>query len=78
MTVIVPPCAVVTSPVDGRVGRLAPPGTRVDAGEVVAVVAGPRGDTDLYAPVAGHIGGALADEAQAVATGEGVVWLSRH
>lgn len=73
----IPPCTVVTSPVDGRVGRLAAAGSEVGAGDIVAVVEGARGVSQLRAPAAGRIGGALAGAAQPITAGEGVVWLAR-
>lgn len=76
--IIVPPCAVVVAPVEGRVRSLVPTGTLVRDGEVVAVVENPDGAADLRAPVAGEIRGFLAEQEQAVSKGEGVVWLSRH
>jgi predicted deacylase len=78
VTVIVPPCAVVTTPVDGRVERLADPGTAVHAGDVVAVVHGSSGRRELVSAVRGLIGGALAAPTQAVTAGEAVLWLSRR
>lgn len=76
--IIVPPCAVVVTPVEGRVRSLVPAGTMVGDGEVVAVVENSHGTADLRAPVAGEVRGFLADQQQSVARGEGVVWLSRH
>lgn len=74
----IPSCAVVTTPIDGRVRRLAPVDAMVERGQVVATVAGFRGDQALIAPTRGRVGGALADPSQAVVAGEGVLWLSRH
>lgn len=74
----IPSCAVVTTPVDGRVRRLAPVDAVVERGEIVATVSGARGDRLLAAPTRGRVGGALADTSQAVMAGEGVLWLSRH
>ena len=73
----IPACTVVTSPVDGRVGRLVDDGAEVVAGEVVAVVDSVRGPAQLRTPAAGRIGGALAGSAQPISAGEGVVWLAR-
>jgi biotin carboxyl carrier protein len=73
----IPPCTVVTSPVDGRVGRLVDDGAEVGAGDVVAVVESVRGSAQLRAPAPGRIGGALAGSAQPISVGEGVVWLAR-
>lgn len=73
----IPACAVVTTPVDGRVRRLAPVDTPVRAGEVVATVEGARGARDIVAPASGRVAGALAGMSQAVAAGEGVLWLAR-
>lgn len=77
MSLIVPACAVVTAPDDGRVHRVADPDHPVRAGDVVAVLDGPRGRTELTSPVKGRVGGALAEPSQAVTAGEGVLWLSR-
>lgn len=76
--IIVPPCAVVVAPFGGRVRPVASPGTLVRDGEVVAVVHNGSDSADLLAPVSGEVGGFLADREQAVARGEGVVWLSRR
>jgi hypothetical protein len=73
----IPACAVVTSPVDGRVRRLAGDDTVVLAGDVVATVDGPGGTSHLRAPVPGRVGGAMATATQPVTAGEGVVWLAR-
>lgn len=73
----IPPCTVVTSPMDGRVGRLVAPGAEVGPGDVVAVVEGVGGAAQLRAPAAGRVGGALAGDAQPIVAGEGVVWLAR-
>lgn len=75
---IVPPCAVVVSPLEGRVRRVVPPGTLVRDGEVVGMVEGSGAQADLHAPVTGHVGGLLAEREQPVAKGEGVLWLSRR
>lgn len=73
----IPPCTVVTSPVDGRVGRLVADGAEVGAGDVVAVVEGLGGAAQLRAPAAGRVGGALAGSSQPITAGDGVVWLAR-
>lgn len=73
----IPSCAVVTSPVDGRVRRLAEDGTAVAAGDVVAHVEAGGRTWPLTAPRAGLIAGALAGLAQPVGAGEGVLWLAR-
>jgi biotin carboxyl carrier protein len=74
----IPSCAVVTTPVDGRVRRMLASDTAVRAGDVVATVDSARGARDLIAIAAGTVGGSLADPTQLVAAGEGVVWLSRR
>jgi biotin carboxyl carrier protein len=73
----IPPCTVVTSPVNGRVDRLVDPGALVGRGDIVAVVEGVGGAAQLRAPAAGRVGGALAGAAQPIVAGEGVVWLAR-
>jgi predicted deacylase len=73
----IPACAVVTTPVDGRVRDLAPLDRAVRAGDVVATVASAGGSAELVAPTSGRIAGALADPAQAVIAGEAVLWLER-
>lgn len=73
----IPACSVATAPADGRVRRLADVDTSVDAGDVVAVVETSRGSREVTAPSRGRVGGALADPAQLVTAGEGVLWLSR-
>lgn len=74
----IPSCAVVTSPVDGRVRRLVAPDTAVRPGDVVGEVDGTGGRRDLVAATRGVVGGALAGSRQHVAAGEGVLWLSRR
>ncbi|MDX1620484.1 MAG: biotin/lipoyl-containing protein [Nitriliruptorales bacterium] len=74
----IPSMSLATSPVDGRVRRLAEVDTQVDRGDVVAVVAGARGEIHVTAPAAGRIGGALTDADQPVSAGEGIVWLSKR
>jgi biotin carboxyl carrier protein len=74
----IPSCAVVTTPVDGRVRRLVAADTLVRAGDVVGTVESPRGSHDLVAVAAGTVGGSLAAPSQAVTAGEGVLWLSRR
>lgn len=73
----IPSCAIVTTPVDGRVRRLLADDTRVRAGDVVATVDSARGSLELVATASGTVGGPLADPSQPVTAGEGVLWLSR-
>lgn len=73
----IPSLALITTPVDGRVEQVAAADASVVAGEVVATVSGAGGTTDLRAPTAGRVGGALADHRQAVAAGDGVLWVAR-
>jgi biotin carboxyl carrier protein len=73
----IPPCTVVTSPVDGHVARLVDDGTVVGPGDVVATVEGARGAAQLRATSGGRVGGALADASQPVTSGQGIVWLAR-
>ncbi|MFP5309904.1 MAG: hypothetical protein ACLGIR_10060 [Actinomycetes bacterium] len=73
----IPACSVVTTPVDGRLHRVAPTGSRVRRGDVVATIASSRGARELVAATAGEVGGSLVDLTQGVAAGEPVVWLSR-
>jgi biotin carboxyl carrier protein len=73
----IPSCTVVTSPIDGRVRRLAADGVEVHAGDVVAAVEGRGRTVNLTTPRAGRIAGALAALAESVAAGEPVVWLAR-
>lgn len=74
----IPSCAVITAPVDGRIRRLLASDTRVRPGDVVGEIDGIRGRRDLVATTGGTVGGPLADTAQHVAAGEGVLWLSRR
>lgn len=74
----IPSCAVITTPVDGRVRRLIAIDTPVRVGDVVGTVDSARGPRELVATSAGTVGGSLADPTQAVSAGEGVVWLSRR
>lgn len=76
--IYVPPCAVATAPTSGRVHRLADVDTSVRRGDVVAVLDTDGGRCEITAPSRGRVGGALADPAQAVIAGEGVLWLSRR
>lgn len=78
MGVIIPPCAVVTATVEGRVRRLAESDRDVRRGDVVAVLDGPHGPISLASPIDGRTGGALSRVAQTVQVGEGVLWLSRR
>lgn len=73
----IPHCAVVTSPVEGRVRRMASDGTSVDAGDIVATVETGGRSVDVRAPRAGRVAGALAGLAQPLGAGEGVLWLAR-
>ena len=70
-----PPFRLVTAPSDAKVASVARRGDVVAAGDVVAVLEAPRGTVPVVAPVRGRIGGALAGEQQAVATGDGIVWI---
>lgn len=74
----IPSCAVITSPVDGRIRRLLATDTVVRPGDVVGQVDGVRGRRDLVAASRGVVGGPLADDHQHVAAGDGVLWLSRR
>ncbi len=73
----IPHCAVVTSPVEGRVRRMASDGTSVAAGDIVATVETGGRSVDVRAPRAGRVAGALAGLAQPLGVGEGVLWLAR-
>ncbi|MDX1658310.1 MAG: hypothetical protein R3343_05780 [Nitriliruptorales bacterium] len=73
----IPSMSLATSPVDGRVRRLAAVDTEVDRGDVVAVITGAQGEATVTAPTAGRVGGPLTDEDQPVRAGEGIVWLSK-
>lgn len=73
----IPHCAVVTSPVEGRVRRMASDGTSVAAGDIVATVETGGRSVDVRAPRAGRVAGALAGLAQPLGAGEGVLWLAR-
>lgn len=73
----IPSMALATSPVDGRVTRLLEVDTAVDRGDVVATVAGARGEARVVAPRSGRVGGPLTDPDQPVSAGEGIVWLTR-
>lgn len=73
----IPHCAVVTSPVEGRVRRMASDGTSVSAGDIVATVEAGGRSVDVRAPRAGRVAGALAGLAQPLGVGEGVLWLAR-
>lgn len=73
----IPQCVVATTPVEGRLRRVAADGTSVSAGEVVATVESAGRTIDVTAPRAGRIGGALAGLAQPLGAGEGVLWLAR-
>lgn len=73
----IPSCTVVTTTSDGRVHSLVDEGTAVNAGDVVATVENGGRTIELTTPRAGLIRGFLANLAQPVAVGEGVVWLAR-
>ncbi len=73
----IPNCSVVTTPVEGRVRRLADDGTAVAAGDVVATMESGGRPVELRAPRAGRVAGALAGLAQPLGAGEGVLWLAR-
>lgn len=73
----IPNCAVVTTPVEGRVRRLASDGTTVAAGDVVAVVEAGGRSVDVRTTRGGRIAGALAGLAQPLGAGEAVLWLAR-
>jgi biotin carboxyl carrier protein len=73
----IPAMSLVTAPVDGRVRSLAPADTVVRRGDVVATIEGAYGPAEIRAACAGRIGGALAGASQAVAAGEGVLWVRR-
>lgn len=73
----IPSCTVVTSTSDGRVHSLVDEGTAVAAGDVVATIQCGGRTVELRTPKAGFIRGFLANLAQPVAAGEGVVWLAR-
>lgn len=73
----IPQCTVVTTPVEGRVRRMAIDGTSVAAGDVVGAVESGGRHVDLVAPRAGRVAGALAGLAQPLGAGEGVLWLAR-
>ncbi len=77
MGAIIPACAVVTAPRDGRIERVAASGTTVRRGDVVAVLAGPGGSIEITSHCHGVVGGAMAGSAQAVGVGEPVVWVER-
>lgn len=72
----IPSCTVVTATTDGRVCNLVEEGTRVDAGDVVAAVESGGRTVDLTTPRGGLVRGFLANLAQPVVAGEGVVWLA--
>lgn len=74
----IPSCAVVTTPVDGRIRRLVASDTLVRPGDIVGEVDGVAGRRVLVATTSGTVGGSLADPAQHVSAGEGVLWLSRR
>lgn len=71
-----PAFKLVTSPVDGRVHRIAPADTPVRRGDVVALVDAPQGPTEVRAAHAGRVGGVLAIDRQPVGVGDGVLWVA--
>ncbi len=71
----IPRCRLVLAPADGRLRNALPDRTEVVAGDVVATVDTAGGSHRLVAPRAGRVGGALVGAEQAVAAGDGVVWL---
>lgn len=73
----IPHCIVATTPVEGRLRRLAADGAMVSAGDVVATIETGGRNVDVLAPRAGRVGGALAGLAQPLGAGEGVLWLAR-
>jgi predicted deacylase len=73
---VLPPFQVVIAPAEGRVRRLAAPGRRVAAGDVVAVVDEAFGPRRLRATRSGRVGGALSEPGRGVGAGEGLVWLT--
>jgi biotin carboxyl carrier protein len=72
----IPACSLVTTPVAGRVASVVAVDTSVRVGDVVATVDGPRGPAELRSRAAGRIGGALVGARQAVASGDGVLWVA--
>jgi biotin carboxyl carrier protein len=73
----IPALTVATSPVDGRLRSVVPADTPVRRGDVVATIEGASGATEVRVGADGRVGGALAGTRQAVAAGEGVVWVRR-
>ncbi|MEX2503573.1 MAG: hypothetical protein WD378_01915 [Egicoccus sp.] len=73
----IPAMTLVTSPVDGRVRSLVAADTLVRHGDVVAMVEGAYGPSEIRAHCNGRVGGALAGASQAVSAGEGVLWVRR-
>jgi biotin carboxyl carrier protein len=74
----IPACTVVTAPVDGRLtGHLATD-TPVRRGDVVATLDASGRTLDLHAAADGRVDGPLLRPTQAVAAGEGVLWVSRE
>ena len=72
-----PPFRLVTAPSDARVTSVVDPGAEVAPGDVVAVLDAPRGRVPVLAPVGGRVGGALTGAQQAVAAGDGLLWIER-
>jgi biotin carboxyl carrier protein len=72
-----PPFRLITSPAEARVRSVAPAGSIVAPGDVVAVLDAPRGEMPLHAMIHGRVGGALTVANQSVASGDGVVWIQR-
>ena len=75
--IALPACTVVVAPRLGRVRCLVDPGAVVSAGDVVAVVDSAGSSQVVHAPARGRVGGLLTARGQAVAAGEGVMWLAR-
>jgi predicted deacylase len=73
----IPAMTLLTSPVDGRVRSVVAADTLVRSGDVVATVDGAAGAAEVRAATTGRVGGALAGIRQAVAAGEGVLWVQR-
>ncbi len=74
----IPACRVVASPGDGRVRSTVAARTPVSAGDIVGILDTPRGERHLLAPGPGLVGGPLVRNAQQVAAGEAVLWLTRR
>ena len=75
--ITLPACIVVLSPCAGRVRHVAPEGSQVAPGDVVALVDSGRTSTPVVTAAGGRVGGALVGAGHAVTQREGVVWLAR-